>query len=80
MLTVKLPYTIGTFVKIINPKFKRKEPVDYGTVVAYEVCSQTDYYIWVSGYKEACCGEYLPEEVVPMTDEEIDELKKQRGE
>lgn len=80
MFSVDLPYEIGTFVKVVDPKFERKEPIYCGTVAAYTVCSQTDYCIWVSGYKEACTGEYLPEEVIPMTDEEIQELKKQRGE
>lgn len=78
MFKVELPYNIGTFVNIINPKFERREPIDCGTVSAYTVVGENNYCIWVSGYKESCTGEYLPEEVVPMTNEEIEKIKKER--
>lgn len=42
MFRVELPYDIGTFVNIINTKFKRKEPVDCGTVAGYEVYGEND--------------------------------------
>lgn len=79
MIKVELPYDIGTFVKVVDPKFERKEPIYCGTVVAYTVGGEHEYCIWVSGYKEACTGEYLPEEVIPMKDEEIENLIKERG-
>lgn len=70
MFTVELPYNIGTFVKVKTENGK----VDYyGTVAAYTV-SQDGYLIWVSGYKEAITGEYLPEEVELMSDKEIKSL------
>lgn len=77
MFKVELPYDIGTFVKVKEEGFK-----DYnyfGTVASYTVVDEDDYLIWVSGYKEACAGEYLPKEVTPMTDEEIEKLIKERG-
>lgn len=53
-------------------------PYDIGTVSAYTVFNK-GYSIWISGYKEPCSGEYSPEEVIPMTEEEIIKLKIERG-
>ena len=75
MYTVELPYDKGTFVKIINPLFKRKEPLDMGTVVGYNVFSPTEITVFVSDYKEVWCGEYMLSEIEPMTDEEIKQIK-----
>ena len=75
MFTVELPYNIGTFVKV---KTKNGEVDYYGTVAAYTV-SQDGYLIWVSGYKEAITGEYLPEEVELISDKEIELLKSVGG-
>ena len=73
MITL-LPYEYGTFVKVV----KDGKVVHEGTVACYTV-AKDGYLIWVSGYKEACTGEYLPETVIPMTKEEIKDLKKRRG-
>lgn len=75
MYTVELPYDNGTFVKVVNPAFERKLPMDIGTVSGYTVFSPSDFTVWVSGYKESWCGEYMLSEVEPMTDEEIKQLK-----
>lgn len=75
MYTVELPYDNGTFVKITNPLFERKETLDIGTISGYTVFSPSDFTVWVSGYKESWCGEYMLSEVEPMTDEEIKQLK-----
>lgn len=72
MFTVKLPYDIGTFVKAL----KENGEVDYcGTVAAYTIC-EDGWLVWVSGYKQAVTREYLPEEVEPMTEQEVEELVK----
>ena len=78
MFTVELPYEKGTFVKIINPIFERKEPIDSGTIVGYNVFSSTDITVFVSGYKESWCGEYMLSEIELMTDKEIEQLKAER--
>ena len=72
MFTVELPYDIGTFVKV---KTKNNGVQYYGTIAAYTV-ARDGWLIWVSGYKEAITGEYLPEEVELMTTEEVDELRR----
>jgi predicted transcriptional regulator len=73
MFTVELPYDTGTFMKVLD----KDKNVEYcGTVCAYTVVNQNDYAIWVSGYKEAVTGEFLPDQLEPMTEEEIQELKK----
>lgn len=75
MFTVELPYDIGTFMKV----FDKDKNVEYcGTVAAYTICND-GWLVWVSGYKQAVTGEFLPEEVEPMTEEEISELKKKLG-
>lgn len=70
MFTVELPYNIGSFMKVKNSK---GEVEYYGTVSAYTVVDD-GWLIWVSGYKQSVTGEYLPEEVEPMTEHEINEL------
>lgn len=77
MFTVNLPYDKGTFVKITNPAFERKQPSEFGEVVGYTVFSSTDFLVWVSGHKESWCGEYLMSEVEPMTEEEIEKVKNE---
>lgn len=71
MIHVNLPYDYGTFVKT---KDRNGDIMFYGTVSAYMVMDD-GYCIWVSAYKEAQCGEFLPEDVVPMTEQEVIELK-----
>lgn len=71
MVHVDLPYNYGTFVKA---KGKDGNILFLGTVVAYMV-TDDGYCIWVSAYKEAQCGEFLPEEVEPMKEFEVEELK-----
>lgn len=79
MYTVELPYSIGTFVKIVDPVFERQQPLDCGTVSCYIVgSSSTDIIVCVSGYKEPWYGEYLATEIEPMTDEEIEQVKLER--
>ena len=76
MITIRLPYDIGTFVKVLT----KSGEVDYlGTIAAYTVTND-GWLAWVSGYKEAVTGEYLPSEIEQMTDEEIEVLIKQKGE
>ena len=70
MLKVELPYDIGTFMKV---KGRNGEVMYCGTVAAYTV-TDDGWLIWISGYKQAVTGEYLPEEVELMTEEEIAEL------
>lgn len=72
MFAVELPYDIGTFMKV---KKENGEVTYCGTVAAYTVVDD-GWLVWVSGYKEAITGEYLPEEVEVMTAEEVEELKK----
>ena len=76
MFSITLPYDIGTFVKIVNQAFERKQTLDMGTVSGYSVFSPTDFTVFVSGYKEPWCGEYLPSEIVPLTEEEIKHIKE----
>ena len=72
MPTVELPYEIGTFVRAMEDDI-------LGTVAAYTV-GKDGYLIWVSGYKEPWCGEYLPDTVRPLTEAEIAKLIEERGE
>lgn len=75
MFSVELPYDIGTFVKALKENGK----VDYyGTVAAYTIC-EDGWLVWVSGYRQAVTGEFLPEEVEVMTEWEINELIKKYG-
>ena len=76
MIHVDLPYDYGTFVKVKNEKTGN---FDCGTIVAYMV-SYDGWCVWVSGYKEAWCGEFLPEDIELMSQSEIDKLKKKYGE
>lgn len=76
MFSITLPYDSGTFVKIVNQAFERKQTLNIGTVSGYTVFSPTDFTVFVSGYKEPWCGEYLPSEIVPLTEEEIKHQKK----
>lgn len=80
MFKIELPYKKGTFVKVSKPLFGRKNSIDCGTVVGYSVFDEKSYTICISGYKESWFGEYMPEEIEVMTDEEIAVLKKERGE
>lgn len=72
---VQLPYAKGTFVKIANPFFERKQPLEAGTIVGYNICSSKDIIVCISGYKESWYGEYMLEEIEPMMDEEVKQLK-----
>lgn len=71
MIHVDLPYDYGTFVKV---KTKQSGTVDYGTVAAYMVMDD-GWCIWVSGYRQSWCGEFLPEDIETMSELEIKELK-----
>ena len=70
----ELPWDIGTFVKAVN---SIENYTIFGTVAAYEVYDD-GFCVWVSGYKEPVCGEFLPEHITPMTDEEIEALIKSK--
>lgn len=75
MTYVELPYDYGTFVKVKN----ENGDVDFhGTVEAYTV-TEDGYFVWVSGYKQPCCAECLPEQIELMTESEIEELVKEFG-
>ena len=76
MFAIELPYDIGTFVKITEPLFERKKPLLCGTIVSYSVFGQTDITIFVSGYKEPWCGEYMLSEIEIMDESEIKKLKE----
>ena len=76
MFTIELPYDIGTFVKITEPLFERKKSLLCGTIVGYSVFGQTDITIFVSGYKEPWCGEYMLSEIEIMDESEIKKLKE----
>lgn len=83
-MKVELPYKIGTMVKVIEKDFERENLIEkykplYGSVVAYTVTSETEYLIWVSGYKEAWSGEFLQKEIIPLTEAEIEMLITERG-
>lgn len=78
-MKIELPYEIGTFVKIISTKTEEKVPyLDCGTIIAYEVFGSDNHLIWVSGYRDNFIKGCFPEEVVPMTKEEINRLKEER--
>lgn len=79
MFTIDFPYDFGSFVKIIDRLFERKRPIEYGTIVSYTV-AKDGIAVFVSGYKEPWCGEYMLEDVQLMTDGEVDELKRLRKE
>lgn len=72
MIKIELPYDFGTFVKV---KDKNREIEYCGIVAAYTVVDD-GYLVWVSGYKQAVTGEFLPEDIELMSEEEIEELKK----
>lgn len=81
MFTVEFPYNIGTFVRI-KPSFERKDCNDeIGTISCYNCvadkidCDGNQFCMVVSGYKESWCGEYLLQEIEPLTDEEIEVIK-----
>ena len=76
MFAIELPYDIGTFVKITESLFERKKPLLCGTIVGYSVFGQTDITIFVSGYKEPWCGEYMLSEIEIMDESEIKKLKE----
>ena len=76
MFTVTLPYEKGTFVKIINPLYERKQPIEIGTVTGYGVFSENDITVYISGHKESWFGDYLLSEVDLMTEDEITEVIK----
>lgn len=78
-MIVELPYEIGTYVKVIDTIGSDKRVEGIGSVAAYTVSKPGDYMIWVSGYKESWCGEYLPNEVIPLSEEEIKKLYEERG-
>ena len=80
MFAIELPYDIGTFVKITEPLFERKKPLLCGTIVGYSVFGQTDITIFVSGYKEPWCGEYMLSEIEIMDESEIKKLKERYDE
>lgn len=71
-LKVRLPYGFGTFMKTIRDG----KVLFCGTVVGYTV-AEDGLLIFISGYRIPQCGEFLLEEVVPMTDDEIKELIKE---
>lgn len=74
MIHIDLPYDYGTFVKVKN----KNGTVNYcGTVAAYTI-TDDGWSVWVSGYKEAITGEYLPDEIELMSEKEIEELLKER--
>jgi len=75
MFSITLPYDKGTFVKIVNPEFERKNPIHIGTVSGYNVFSPSEFTVWISGYKEPWCCEYLPTEIIPLTKDEINQIK-----
>lgn len=76
MIHVELPYDFGTFVKI---KDVDSSATLYATISSYFVY-RDGVTVWVSGYKEAWCGEYLMEEIELMTEEEIKQLKEKYNE
>ncbi len=71
MFKVEFPYDIGTFVK---GKFSNGEML-YGTVSCYQCVDASDFMIMVSAYKEPFCAEFLIEDLVLLTEDEIFELK-----
>jgi len=78
---VRLPYEIGTFVKVSDLEFKRSKLPDeelIGTISGYTVFSD-GILCWVSGYKESWCGEFMLNEISELTEKEISELKKSKG-
>ena len=66
MINISLPYKIGTFVKVVK---QDAEPI-FGTISGYTVFNDS-YTVWVSGYKEPWTGEYLPDMILPIAEEEI---------
>lgn len=76
MIHVDLPYDFGTFVKV---KDKDGNVDCCGVVSAYTVVDDI-WIVWVSEYKETFCRIFLPEDVEPMNEIEISELKKKYNE
>lgn len=74
MFTVTFPYDIGTFVRV-------KKDNSIGTVACYScVNGKADsdgnqFTIFVSGYKDAWCGEYLLNMIEVLSEEEVKEVK-----
>ena len=71
MLAVNLPYDIGTLVRL------KVEPFGIASISGYCVFSETEYTVFVSGYKEPWCGEYLPSEIEPIR-EQTDGIRVQK--
>lgn len=71
MIKVELPLDIGTFVREKDTNF-------IGTVNAYTVFSD-GYLVWVSGYRNAECGEFELEELEVLTEDEIKEIEGKYG-
>ena len=82
--TITFPIDIGTHVivdhegiDLSNPKNLRGR---FGTLACYQcVVNDDDYIVMVSGYKDAWCGEYLLNNVLIATDEQIEMYKKEMG-
>ena len=71
MIHVNLPYDHGTFVKV---KDTDGNIAFYGRVAGYAVYKD-GYTVYISeGSGTVICGEFLPEEVEPLTAQEIAEL------
>jgi len=77
MIKVELPYDFGDFVKGKSPN---GEHFFYGTVEAYNCVVKNGFFVCVSGYKEPISVEFKPSDVTLLTDEEIGQLIKERGE
>lgn len=69
---ITLPYAWGQFVKLKDNSV--------GTISTYTVV-RDGVLAWVSGYKDSWCGEYLLEEIKPLTKEEAEaKLEELKGE
>lgn len=73
MIKVEFPYDFDTFVKINNPQFERKNSIEYGTIVGYTLLSD-GITVHISGYKQPWGGEFLLDEITPLTEVEINSL------
>ena len=83
MFTQTFPYDIGTFVRVNdNGRGELPSPKsiighgdlgDIGTISCYQCVTdeEDDYCVMVSGYKQSWCGEYLLQEIRPLSPEEI---------
>ena len=74
MFSVECPYDIGTFVKI------KEDNSLTGTIVGYTTFGHRGMTVHISGFKESWYGEYLPDEIELMSDEEIAKLKENYNE